>query len=237
MSSLFNAFGVASAQSEQEITIVPVQRGLYNPKLPDGSTLLNIVAMATIMERHHDEMEITDHPVATGSNIVDHAFKRPSEVTLHLGWSDSPNGNLAQTPVTDVTGSSSTIMSDNNGLLGGMSGAIPYVNGIYDQLRTMQSSRALFDLYTAKYIYHNMLIRSLVTETDYKSENSLPIIVECKEIILVDVATVTINPQTAANQQANGSPVNTGQKDPTPIANDVSLAQGVVNKALNGLSH
>ena len=80
----------SAALALENFAIVPVKRGMFNPTLPDNTVLVNITAMATVLEHHHDEMEITDHPVATGSNITDHAFKRPSEVTLHLDWSNSP---------------------------------------------------------------------------------------------------------------------------------------------------
>ena len=34
-----------------------------------------IVAQATLVERHYDQLTITDHPTETGSKITDHAYK------------------------------------------------------------------------------------------------------------------------------------------------------------------
>ena len=39
-----------------------------------------------IEEQHRDLTVITEHPVETGAPVSDHAYNRPSEVTLRLGW-------------------------------------------------------------------------------------------------------------------------------------------------------
>ncbi|GHV35134.1 hypothetical protein FACS1894187_07190 [Synergistales bacterium] len=39
----------------------------------------------TIEERHNDKLEITSHPVQTGADISDHAYKLPQEVTIIVG--------------------------------------------------------------------------------------------------------------------------------------------------------
>lgn len=55
-----------------------------------------ITATVTIEEKHHDELVITDHPVELGSTISDHAFRKPSTVTLRVSWSTSPAGSQGQ---------------------------------------------------------------------------------------------------------------------------------------------
>lgn len=52
-----------------------------------------ITATVTEVERHHDEMEITDHPVQQGATISDHVYRRPAELILEVGWSNSPQGS------------------------------------------------------------------------------------------------------------------------------------------------
>jgi hypothetical protein len=42
----------------------------------------------TIEEDADDVLEITQHPVEQGAAITDHAYKRPAEVRMRLGWSD-----------------------------------------------------------------------------------------------------------------------------------------------------
>ena len=49
-----------------------------------------IIAQITVEEKHHDEIEITDHPVEQGAAITDHAFKKPAEVVIRCAWSNSP---------------------------------------------------------------------------------------------------------------------------------------------------
>lgn len=55
--------------------------------VPLNRSIGGIVAQVTIEESERDELTITEHPVEQGAPIADHAFKRPSEVTLRVGWS------------------------------------------------------------------------------------------------------------------------------------------------------
>ena len=48
-----------------------------------------IIPDILIEENNHDELEITQHPVQTGATISDHAYMRPMEVSLQVGWSNS----------------------------------------------------------------------------------------------------------------------------------------------------
>ena len=47
-----------------------------------------LVAEVTIEEDADDVLEITQHPVEQGAAITDHAYKRPAEVRMRLGWSN-----------------------------------------------------------------------------------------------------------------------------------------------------
>lgn len=73
-----------------------------------------IVANITISERHVDEMVFTEHPVAQGSPITDHAYRRPTRVTITCAWSNSV-GNTGGGPLSSVLG---------NGILGSLGGAL-----------------------------------------------------------------------------------------------------------------
>jgi len=42
----------------------------------------------TIEEDAEDLLEITQHPVEQGAAITDHAYKRPAELRMRIGWSD-----------------------------------------------------------------------------------------------------------------------------------------------------
>ncbi|MCP6629627.1 hypothetical protein NL507_30970, partial [Klebsiella pneumoniae] len=45
-----------------------------------------IVPSVVISEKHDDSLEITEHPVEVGAAISDHAFRRPSEVVMQVGF-------------------------------------------------------------------------------------------------------------------------------------------------------
>ena len=66
------------------------QIGPYTPPVPSGvPALAPFTAQVTIEEVHMDELVITEHPVEQGASITDHAFKKPAELLLRLGWSNS----------------------------------------------------------------------------------------------------------------------------------------------------
>ncbi len=136
-----------------------------------------IVAQATIEERHHDELTITDHPVEMGANISDHAFLRPAEVTIRCGWSNSGGDSLS-------------------GVLGGSTGD-SYVRSIYQKLRELQGLREPFDLVTGKRSYKNMLLASLTITTDPRTENALMVTATCRQIIIVQTQAATMPPKDA----------------------------------------
>ena len=212
------------------IVITPQRRGIVNPKLSDGSYLEDIVAQATIEERHKDELEVTEHPVEQGAAIADHAFKRPAEVILHLGWSNSPSvdGGLVNSLLGFATAANSTVLAVADvaetvigvlGLQSTMSGAgVRQIQSIYAQLLKLQESRALFDLYTGKRFYSNMICKSLSTETDFKSANSLPITMTCRQVILVNTQTIQLSSGKQASPEITSSPVNNGTTSLQPSA-------------------
>lgn len=45
-----------------------------------------IVPSVVVSENHSDTLEITEHPVETGAPVSDHAYKRPSEVVMEVGF-------------------------------------------------------------------------------------------------------------------------------------------------------
>jgi hypothetical protein len=114
----------------------------------------DIIPDVVFEESHRDELIITQHPVEKGAAITDHAFKRPAEVEMRCGWSDSTAGYEY------------------------------YSRQVYDRLRALQASRRLFVVYTGKRRYRNMLIRGLALTTDPKSEYAAIVIVALQEVVL-----------------------------------------------------
>ncbi len=156
-----------------------------------------IKAQVTIEETHSDELVITEHPVEQGAAISDHAYKRPAEVTLKCGWSNSGLQSVGQ------------VLTAAYGLIAdGSSGSgFNYVKDVYRKLLALQESRIPFTILTGKRQYKNMLIRSLSTTTDETSENCLNVTVSCREVILVRTRVTTVPPRDVHKEPAKTAPV------------------------------
>lgn len=145
-----------------------------------------IVAQVTIEEVQTDELTITDHPVELGAAISDHAYLRPAEVVLRVGWSNSGAGAIAAA-VQAISGAAE---GDN------------YVRAIYEKLRALQGKREPFDLLTGKRKYSNMLIAALAVTTDARSENALICTVTCRQVIIAKTVAAKL-PERANQKEPN----------------------------------
>lgn len=133
-------------------------------------------------EVSRDELVITDHPVETGAAISDHAFLRPVEVEMILGWSDSTAGYVG------------------------------YAREVYEQLISLQKQREPFEMSTGKRNYQNMLISSLGVQTDEKTENVLMVTARFREVIIVSTQTTGAPKSAQASPEKTGSTTDRGQK-------------------------
>lgn len=221
MSALGNA--VAAGQILIQLLTNKPKRGL-----DDGSGTL-FIPDATIEEVHTDDLEITDHPVEQGAAISDHAFKRPSELIVTAGWSDSPNNSGLGNQIVGAAANSSPALQAIIGVARAIGGIVDMFasrgsgspsQAAYQQLQDMQNNRVLFTIYTGKRVYRNMLVKSLATTTDAKTENSLIIRIGCRQILMAQTQTVTV-PDSAnmKNPEQNGATVNGGVKYPLPSPN------------------
>ncbi len=204
--SAFVGFVNAALKFGIQSFVIKPKRGIFNILSTDGSVFEDIIAQAVIEENHRDTLEITDHPVEQGAAITDHAFKLPAEVTLTLGWSNSPSQAGPLGFLSNLSNQSLMSTLTGNG--------IDQIKNVYANLLRLQEARALFSLYTGKRYYTNMLCQSLATSTDFKSENSLVITMVCKQIIIVETQTVMLNKETQRNPSQTASPVNKGTKQP-----------------------
>ena len=145
-------------------------------------------AQVTIREVHNDELQITDHPVSQGATISDHAFMMPATVTIEASWSNSPSNSGI---IAGLIAAGTATIEGVQSLLTGNSA--DQVRDMYAKLLSLQKSRILFDVYTGKRVYKNMLCRSLSTTTDKNSENSLVVIAELRELIVVSTQTLSVS--------------------------------------------
>ena len=155
----------------------------------------DIVAMVTVEEDHEDDLVITEHPVEYGAAITDHSYKRPSEVRLRVGWSQSAGASLrGPYQVIDV-------------------------KTVYEQILALQNERNPFTVLTGKKRYRNMLVASIRVHTDAKFEYSFIADISLKQILLVSTQTLpgSINAKALASDEKNTPSPSTGDKQTTPL--------------------
>ncbi|MFS7219873.1 phage baseplate protein [Rahnella inusitata] len=133
-----------------------------------------IIPDVVVSEKHQDALEITEHPVEIGAPVSDHAYKRPSEVTMEIGFSGG--GSLLDFADTSALGISL--------------GTSP--KEIYQQILDLQASRVPFDVTTGKRQYSNMLIRAIDVTTDRTSENVLMCVLTLREVIISQTGSITV---------------------------------------------
>lgn len=164
--------------------ITAAAQGLISPVFFRARRFGSFIADLTIEENHTDELAITEHPVEQGAAIADHSYKRPAQVTIRAGWSNSSLQAL---------------------------GNPNYVQQIYDAILQLQSSRDTFDILTGKRQYKSMLLHRLHETTNENTENALMLTMEFRQVILTTTQTVTVpdtskmaTPQATAAQQKTG---------------------------------
>lgn len=152
------------------------------------------VGQVTLEEHHSDEMEIVDHPIQQGANITDHAFKRPAELTLRIGWAGA-----------QLTAGGFISASASNGVY------LQQISAIYTQLLLGQQNAVLYTVVTGKRQYGQMLIKSLVTQSDKENENVLAITMHMKQIFIAQAQINSVNaPQGAMPNPQSNYPVQLG---------------------------
>jgi hypothetical protein len=205
--------------------LIRPHRGFENIKTDSGETLEDLFADAVVEEKSIDQLDITDHPIEEGATISDHAYKLPSQVTLILGFSNSPNknNNLLDAAIGALATTGSIARNLTSGALA-LGTVVSFFNGAsvdqvkynYDRLLEMQSRRALFTLYTGKRKYDNMIIKGITNLTNSKTENSMLITVECHQLILVNTSVLTFKKDVQATPGATASQVDKGIKQVVP---------------------
>lgn len=167
-----------------------------------------IIPSVVVSEKHNDTLEITEHPVETGAPVSDHAYKRPSEVVMEVGFAGG--GSLLD-----------FIDTSSLGLTLGLS-----PKETYQQILDLQTSRIPFDVVTGKRLYSNMLIRAIEVTTDRTSENVLMAVLTLREVIITQTQQIAVADKADMKEGANTSAViNSGTKAAKP-QNESLLSSG-----------
>ncbi|MFV8874749.1 phage baseplate protein [Serratia fonticola] len=171
-----------------------------------------IVPSVAISEKHMDATEVTEHPVEIGAPVSDHAYDRPAEVTMELGFAGG--GSL-------IDGVDTTSIFDvSTGLSLGTSPA-----DVYQQLLELKKKKEPFAVTTGKRQYQNMLIRAIEVLTDKTSENVLMVTLTLRELLITETEKVSTTPAEKMQYPQDTAGVsNTGLKNPiTPAKRDSIL--------------
>lgn len=168
-----------------------------DPSLNEGSTPQTTQLTppeVTVEEDHYDELEAPEHPVEQGAAITDHAYKRPAQLTMRLGWSEAGQQGFSIVPQLGDT---------------------DFLNRIYATLLQLQQDRTLISVMTARRFYNNLLIKSIELRTDEKTANVLLVRVRLAQIIIVTTQIISVPPlasqtrpqKTAADEQQGTQPL------------------------------
>jgi hypothetical protein len=144
-------------------------------------TTYQIQADAVVTERHTDNVEVTDQPVEQGSLVSDHAYRRPSELTLTYYWAMASSTNV---------GSSQS-----------------FLQTLYKAILAVQNSFSLLTVATGKRLYKNMLIKGIDVLTDKDNENILNMTISLKEIIIATTTVVSLQSSSNMSSPQQTAPV------------------------------
>lgn len=167
---------------------------------PAGPTcrLGTIIPEIVVKEEYNDELRITEHPVEQGAAITDHAYKLPARLRMTAAWSPGL----------------STLFNRS------------YVNDVYDKLLILQNSRVPFSVVTGRRYYTNMLLRTLSTDRDEKTNNILMVSAVCQQILIVNTQVISVPSNDVQKDPATtGAATNRGaqQLQPAPNLNQGAL--------------
>jgi hypothetical protein len=154
-----------------------------------------MVPNVVLEEVELDEIEITDHPVETGAPIADHAYRKPSELIMRLGWSNSAALRIAGIALPFASQGLVTAVTSL--------GERDYITETYKELIDLQRSLEPFEVVTGKRVHRNMLIRSISATTDGTTENVLMAQVRMREVLIVEAAARTVPPTSQQRDPAS----------------------------------
>ena len=155
----------------------------------------------------NSELEITQHTVESGSAIVDHAYKKPTEISMTV------------------------IMSDVHSSIvpGQFTGSWSRSANAFGVLKKIQEDRIAVSVLTRLGLYQNMLIKSLIAEDTDKELFGLRANVTLVELPVARVRTVEISlaDQTTINTEMGN--ISSVYPEDTELESVLSMIAGFIN--------
>jgi hypothetical protein len=200
-----------------------------------------IIPDVTIEENHSDRLTVTQHPIATGTPISDHAYLNPATITMRIGFTNANpmgaaiSGGIAGFASGGITGALAGAAGINTSATGvsdlftggGLMGSVmeQRCKQVYEKLRTLQFDKAAwnngrggvepFTLVTGKREYKNVVITEISVRTDRTSEYSLMVEVHMQEVFIVIPKSTT---QPSQANQATATKPSTASTEEHPPA-------------------
>lgn len=141
----------------------------FGASFTDADDLV-LIADATTSEEHDDTARVSSHPVEASQNggtmITDHVEIMPRRVRMACVWTNTP--------------------------LNEKQAAIDRAQRAYDQLQAWHRGRRLVTVTTGVKVYQNMVLTSLKFPRDARTGQSVRLLLEFEEVVLVSSAEVAV---------------------------------------------
>lgn len=172
--------------------------------------LVSIEVDCTISEQHSGEMEVTDHPVESGTNITDHVRRKPETLTVE--------GIVTDTPILSE--------SERNAAGPVRKGEATRSKAAFLALRALRDSGQPVTVVTPLNTYDSMVMTSLVFPRDAETGEAIKFTAQFKEIRTVDSQKVKI----VLTSKPSGQPKNHGGDHE---AKEVTPKQSILDALIN----
>lgn len=202
-----------------------------------------IIPDVTIEENFEDRLQVTIHPVATGTPISDHAFRLPRNVVMKVGFTNAnPIGAAVGGLVSSLSSGASigdSLSSAGSGLLNSFTEQ--RAKQVYDKLLSLQfndkaSDTTLavvpFKLTAGKRTYDNMVITELRATNTKETEYALIIEVRMQEVITISTSTTPSQSNQSSPSQTDGAS-NTGTQQPQQAGPESTQLQQELGPVFN----
>lgn len=176
----------------------------------------------SLSEQHASEVEITDHPVESGTNISDHARPKPDTLVIEGMVSNDPLPQPSSTTFTH------TVPGDPGGIRGNVTFAsriddpdLTRAGQAYQDLLDLKNAGKLITVVTALRSYANMMVRSLSVPRDPHTGQILKFSITLTEVRIASLQTVNLAPVAKPVEHKGKKAV-----EPTPPETSKSIAAG-----------
>lgn len=225
--SLGSVLGIA----QQALPAVIQQTGLGSALafIRQGRSIGTIIPDVTIEENFEDRLQVTSHPVATGSPIQDHAYREPRQCTMRIGFTNADPTGATISGLLGGTSGTSGLLSGNitGGLTGAASGLLSSLSEqrakqMYQKLLDLQfkensgsnqqsktSTVVPFQLTAGKRTYNSMVITNISVRNDHHTEYACILEVRMQEVMFVSAS---LSSQPSSNNQSNASQTQSPEK-------------------------